>query len=99
MTILNADTFIVTGTEAIDFGSGSREVGTVEAMLGRQLKRVKAVRYDGGRIVSWDFTGRYLTGKKAWPATVSVDTDGREWVWYGKDHTSRRCTKTGLSFA
>lgn len=98
MTILNEFSFEVTGTEEITWGDGVREVGTVEATLGRQTKRVSAVRYKDGRIVSWDFTGRYMTGKKAWPATVSVD-HGREFVWYGRDERVRRCTKSGLSFA
>lgn len=95
-TILNASTFTATGTE--ESHAGPREVGTIEATLGGKTRQVAAVRYENGRIVSWDFTGRYLTGKKAWPATVSVDADGREFVWYGKDHHSGRCTKTGLSF-
>lgn len=99
-TILNAFTFEATGTEALPWdASQTREVGTIEASLGGKTKRVDAVRYtDNGRIVSWDFTGRYRTGTKAWPATVSLDADGRESVWYGKDHHTGRCQKTGLSF-
>lgn len=97
-TILNAATFEATGTEPLPYRpEETREVGTIEATLGGQTKRVEAVRYEGGRIVSWDFTGRYRTGTKAWPATVSVEGD-RETVWYGKDHHTGRCQKTGLSF-
>lgn len=97
-TILNASTFEATGTEALPWDADrSREVGTIEATLGGHTKRVAAVRYEEGRIVSWDFTGRYRTGTKAWPATVSIDGD-RENVWYGKDHHTGRCQKTGLSF-
>lgn len=99
MTILNAFTFEATGTEPTPFDPAeTREVGTIEATLGGRTQRVSAVRYDNGRIVSWDFTGRYRTGTKAWPATVSLDASGREVVWYGKDHHTGRCQKTGLSF-
>ena len=98
-TILNASTFEATGTEPTPYDPAeTREVGTIEASLGGQTRRVAAVRYAQGRIVSWDFTGRYRTGTKAWPATVSIDPDGRESVWYGKDHHTGRCQKTGLSF-
>lgn len=98
-TILNPLSFTATGTEALPWADGeTREVGTVEASLGGKTKLVDAVRYDNGRIVSWDFTGRYRTGTKAWPATVSIDPDGQEHVWYGKDHHTGRCQKTGLSF-
>jgi hypothetical protein len=96
-TILNASTFTVTGTEP--WGDETREVGTIEANLAGRTQFVKAVRYDDGHIVSWDFTGRYRTGTKAWPATVSIHGDGRESVWFGKDHHTGRCQKTGLSFA
>ena len=98
MTILNASTFEATGTELWGSNDLTREIGTVEATLGRETKRVNAVRYDDGSIVSWDFTGRYRTSTKRWPATVSLKDDGSDWVWFGKDHHSRRCQKTGLSF-
>lgn len=97
-TILNASTFEATGTEPSVREGETREVGTIEATLGGKTQRVAAVRYDDGHIVSWDFTGRYRTGTKAWPATVSINADGREVVWYGKDHHTGRCIKTGLSF-
>jgi hypothetical protein len=100
MTILKAATFEATSTEVLPWDADTtREVGTIEANLAGRTQLVKAVRYDNGRIVSWDFTGRYRTGTKAWPATVSLDADGRESVWYGKDHHTGRCQKTGLSFA
>ena len=98
MTILNASTFEATGTELWGSTDRTREIGTVEATLGRETKRVNAVRYDDGHIVSWDFTGRYRTSTKQWPATVSLENDGSDWVWFGKDHHSRNCQKTGLSF-
>ena len=97
-TILHASTFEATGTEPSHRDGETREVGTIAATLGGKTQRVAAVRYNDGDIVSWDFTGRYRTGTKAWPATVSVRADGREWVWYGKDHHTGRCIKTGLSF-
>ena len=99
MTILKPATFEATSTEPSYREGETREVGTIEATLGGKVKRVTAVRYDNGHIVSWDFTGRYRTGTKAWPATVSLDADGREGVWFGKDHHTGRCQKTGLSFA
>lgn len=97
-TILNPFTFEVTGTEPLPWdATQTREVGTVEATLGGKTKRVAAVRYDNDRIVSWDFTGRYRTGKKVWPATVGI-SNGRDTVWFGKDHHTGRCVKTDLSF-
>ena len=98
MTILNAFSFEATGTEELTWGEGSREIGTVEATLGYQTKRVEAVRYPSGHIVSWGFTGRYRTGTKAWPATVSLHGE-RESVFYGRDERVGRCRKDGLSFA
>jgi hypothetical protein len=92
MTILNASTFEATSTDS------TREIGTVEATLGRETKRVNAERWDDGRIVSWDFTGRYRTSTKQWPATVMLRNDGSVSVLFGKDHHSRHCQKTGLSF-
>ena len=97
--ILNVDTFTPTGVEPFPFRPGeTREVGTIEANLGGHSKLVKAVRYADGHIVSWDFTGRYRTGTKNWPATVATREDGSEGVWFGKDHHSGRCQKTSLSF-
>ena len=99
MFILNAFSFEVTGTEPVSYDpTQTREIGTVEATIGRETKRVNAVRYNDGRIVSWDFTGRYVTGKKAWPATVSLHGD-RQWVWFGRDHHTMRCCKSHISFA
>lgn len=98
--IINSFTFVATSSEPLPWdATQTRERGTVEATLGRETRTVEAVRYECGRIVSWAFTGRYRTGTKAWPATVRIDFDGRETVWYGKDHHSNRCHKTGISFA
>jgi len=100
MTIINALSFEVTGTESPSWMKGeTREVGTVECTLGRETRRVDAVRYNCGKIVTWAMVGRYLTGKVDHPATVSLDAGSdRDWVWYGKSHSARNCTKTGLRF-
>ena len=96
--ILNAFTFTPTGTEELSWSKGeTREIGTIEATLGGKTKIVEAVRYESGQIVSWDFTGRNSTGKKAWPASVSILND-REVIWYGRDERVGRCLKSGLSF-
>lgn len=80
--IINAATFILTETQT--YG----EMGTVEVTLGKETRRVLA-RRTANYITAYEFGGRYETGTKVWPASVSqhYEADGKVWesADFGRD--------------
>jgi hypothetical protein len=104
--IIAANTFEVTATETHSFGIVER--GTVEVMIGRETRRVRASKttptYEGGKptLTAFEMTGRYQTGAKAWPASVTQTTwaDGKvtESADFGRDDRSGRFNKLNCIF-
>ena len=78
--------------------------GTVEVTLGRETRVLRAMkRDDGNQITALGLSGRYETGSKAWPATVTRVVDprtGKPWdrVEFGRDERAGRCKKTNMIF-
>jgi hypothetical protein len=75
--------------------------GTVEVTFQGKTRRVAARRFSDNDIVcSEALTGRYITGKKAWPAVIwSRGGDGGESIRFGFDSRSGKHRKYALSWA
>lgn len=68
--------------------------GTVEVTLRGEARRVPAIVTDAyGWITAHGMVGRYQTGSKAWPASVTSYPDGRELVVFGRDDRSSKFRK------
>lgn len=81
-------------TFVVDKLDGDYEVGTVEATLWNETKRVPCRRNTKhGFAVARGFTGRYRTGGKVWPATVMVNHNGSECVNFGRDDRDSKFRK------
>ena len=88
---------------ALKLEAQSYQFGTVEITLGRETRRVPCMVCNGLiETYGWmtGITGRYLTGTKAWPCTISQqNVNGKivEVVNFGRDD---RCgqRKTSISF-
>jgi len=98
-SIINPDTFAPAAEQP---GHGYWVAGTVEVTIGRETRRVAASIRDN-EITAKGLTGRYQTGAKAWPATVTrvIDpSNGRPWdrVQFGRDERANRCKKTSMVF-
>ena len=103
--LINRSTFQVNGAYS------ERSVyGTVEVTIGRETKRVRASLYQSvesphlnNEITAYGITGRYRTGMKAWPGSVTqrVDEKKGEWefVHFGFDSRSGKHHKATISFA
>ena len=104
MTIINRDTFEPTGKpETKSFGAVWTD-GTIEATLHGLTKRIvvyRAVNLSDNSVEytsHYAFTGRYETGKKAWPATVISKPNGGEWIRFGRDDRSGKFNKANYLF-
>ncbi len=80
--------------------------GTVEVTLRNETRTVRATKCNrDGSITARGMTGRYQTGSKAWPATVTQRLDPRTdklWdsVYFGRDDRASKFQKlNGLHFA
>lgn len=98
-SIIDPTTFIASETQPTH---GYWVEGTVEVTLGRETRRVDAMKRDAG-ITAFGLTGRYQTGSKAWPARATRVIDpstGRPWdrIEFGNDDRSGRCKKTNQIF-
>ena len=86
--IIQAATF-----KAAEIVSDGYERGTVEIDFRGQIKTVQASKL-GSRIIARGFGGRYQTGSKVWPATVTLDVNtGNEYADFGRDDRSGRFSK------
>lgn len=101
-SIINPQTFEVAAEQP---EHGYWIAGTVEVTLGKETRRVEATKAND-QITAFGMTGRYETGKRAWPARATrvIDpTTGRAWdrVQFGRDdRAGGRFNKTNaLSFA
>ena len=103
MAFIDPTTFLVETSEQNEH-LGTIERGTVEVTIRRETRRVEATRYSkSGDITARGMTGRYQTGGKAWPATISLRHTERgsyESVWFGRDDRCGKFRKeNGVSFA
>jgi hypothetical protein len=80
--------------------------GTVEVTLRNETRTVRATKCNrDGSITARGMTGRYQTGTKAWPASVTQETcphTNKIWdfVIFGRDDRSGKFNKVNaLSFA
>src|SRR5262245_37022777 len=103
--IINRDSFVA--GEEIRAWVGSKhypeglviENGTVEVTLYGETRRVAALLDKDGSIWARGIGGRYMTGGKVWPATVSTNKNGGTYVFFGRDDRSGRFNKAnGLFF-
>jgi hypothetical protein len=93
---INRDSFEINGAVS-DTGT---VYGTVEVTLGNQTKRVRATMWVGGDIYAYGVTGRYMTGKKAWPGYVSSRPGwNNDHVSFGFDSHSGKHRKVAIHFA
>jgi hypothetical protein len=82
-----------------DFGNRVA-YGTVEVTLGRETRRVRALSFGDGYIVAYGITGRYRTGMKAWPGSITLQPGFKnEHVSFGFDSRSGKHHKATISFA
>lgn len=101
MTIVNHLTFIDAPAE--DQPSHNYWIeGTVEVTICGKTRRVKAHR-SGDTITAFELSGRYMTGNKAWPASVQQRIDpktGKRWdsASFGRDDRSGRFNKMNAIF-
>lgn len=94
MTLVNRASFISTETDA-----NGNQTGTVEVTLLGVTKRVKARHYpQDGWIIAYGVTGRYQTGAKAWPASITSKSNGSEFVQFGRDDRSGRFNKQNFIY-
>lgn len=80
--------------------------GTVEVTLRNETRTVSATKSNrDGSVRAHGMTGRYQTGTKAWPATVTQMVDPRtdkiwDFVSFGRDDRASKFQKlNGLHFA
>jgi len=101
---INPATFEATeAPETHSFGIITK--GTVEVTLGRETRRLPARRmvttYDEARgeatITAYGLGGRYHTGSKVWPASITIYTDGPRAGWetanFGRDDRDPKFNK------
>lgn len=103
MSIVNPNTFRPTAeVEVCSFGTIVD--GEVEVTLRGETRIVRANRwsYNDGRVdvVAYGMSGRYVTGAKAWPASVRHSTQtGAEQISFGRDDRAAKFNKANcLSF-
>lgn len=93
-SIIAPETFVQTGPDAEYYVKG-----TVTVTLRGETRTVEAIRsVSSGQITAYGFTGRYETGSKAWPASVTYVVDpktNKPWdrVEFGRDERQGRCRK------
>ena len=101
MSIIKTDTFTANETQT----SEGFIYGTVEVTIRYETRRVDAYKDRDGLITARGLVGRYSTGTKAWPATVSQMISPRtnqiwETVFFGRDDRHGKFQKAhGLHFA
>lgn len=102
-SIINAETFTASAEQpSHDYWIE----GTVEVTLRGQTRRVRATKSKrDGEITAHGMTGRYQTGTKDWPASVTQRIDprtGKAWdsVHFGRDDRAAKFQKTSaINFA
>jgi hypothetical protein len=95
MSIINVATFIPETEE------NGRVRGTVEVTLKGETRRVAATKWSTLNmiVVHGVFSGRYVSGGKAWPASVTAYyTKGMESVSFGRDDRSGKFNKANALF-
>lgn len=102
-SIIKTETFTAAATQP-DHGFWIE--GTVQVTLRGETRTVKAHKSTrAGEITAYGMTGRYQTGTKAWPASVTQKIDpstGKPWdsVNFGRDDRSSKFQKfNALHFA
>ena len=102
MSIINSSTFVASADQP---EHGYWVSGTVEVTLRNETRRVEANKKSTGEITAFGMTGRYVTGTKAWSASVTqhINSDsGQSWdcVFFGRDDRTTKFRKANmLSFA
>lgn len=86
--ILNAATFQPAATQDETCAKYGWQKGTIEATLDGRTERVAATNY-GDKIVAGGFVAKYETGKKLWPASVTL-RGAAESIFSGFDSRSGR---------
>lgn len=99
-SIIDPTTFVAHATQPTH---GYWVEGTVEVTLGRETRRVEAIRKNEDQITAYGLTGRYQTGTKAWPARATRVIDPKtnrpgDRIEFGNDDRSGRCKKTNQIF-
>ena len=100
MSIINANSFTPNATQQYK----TITEGTVEVTLHNETRRVEATKQNG-QLTAYGMTGRYQTGGKAWPASVTQKVDpttNKIWdsVSFGRDDRHGKFQKTSsLHFA
>ena len=94
-SIINAATFAPVADQP---EHGYWVEGTVEVTLRGETRTVRATQ-SRGEVTAFGMTGRYQTGTKAWPATVTQKIDprtNRPWdsVQFGRDDRAAKFQKT-----
>lgn len=103
MSYINRNSFEING--AFEMHSfGMLIYGTVEVTLGRDTKRVRAILTrkgdQDGDITAYGIIGRYMTGTKAWPGSISSRPGWEnDFVHFGFDSRSGKHRKVSISFA
>lgn len=106
MTIINRDSFQPTETPQTK-SWGTETVGTVECTLGGETRRVSCVKTTWTETLAdlkgitfrvyGAFSGRYRTGKTAWPATIELEKRG-EFIRFGRDDRDPKFNKANYLF-
>lgn len=101
MKFIDRDTFEVNGAVS-DFEGYACAYGTVVVNFQGKSRRVPAQYWlaSGNIVTDKALTGRYRTGTKAWPATISSRPgEQNDYVRFGFDSRCGRHHKVSLSWA
>jgi len=91
---IDRDSFTPTGVS--QWGD---EEGTVELTLGRETRRVRAVKHDKyGWLFAYGIEGRYNTGNKWWSGSVQSDAEGKIHVQFGRYDNHPKFNNTTVRF-
>jgi CTP-dependent riboflavin kinase len=101
--LINITTYVAAAEATDERLSAYFEEGTVEVTIRNETRRVRALRaHSDGAITAYGTSGRYVSGAKAWPATITnrPGKDGTRWesVSFGRDDRSGRFNKANLIF-
>ena len=95
MTIkIDRDSFTPTGVS--QWGDAE---GTVELTLGRETRRVRALKDEKyGWVYAYGVEGMYRTGSKWWSGSVRSDAEGKIYVQFGRYDNHPKFNKTTVRF-
>jgi len=98
--LINSATFVETGRRTVH--AYEYVDGTVEVTLRGKTKTVPATKISNGCIIARGLVGRYNTGTKVWPASISETIIGNgsviETINFGRDDRNPKFQKVNCIY-